>query len=97
MGRLRRSSQWEMKAQDRQPVHDGAMAEDSSWNVGQYAAEILAPEWNVIGPDTAGIGDSLSAAVRRAASNPGLVLKAGANLGAGLASIPSTVLTDWIA
>jgi len=86
-----------MKAQDRQPVHDGAMAEDSSWNVGQYAAEILAPEWNVIGPDTAGIGDSLSAAVRRAASNPGLVFKAGANLGAGLASIPSTVLTDWIA
>ena len=58
------------------------MAEDSSWNVGQYAAEILAPETNAIGlgPDTAGIGDSLTSALRRAATNPGLLLKAGANL-----------------
>src|SRR6185312_875248 len=62
-------------------------------------AEMLAPETNVIGlgPDTAGIGDSLTAAVRRAATNPGLLLKAGATLTGGLAAIPSTVLTDWIA
>ena len=74
------------------------MAEDSSWNVGQYAAEILAPETNAIGlgPDTAGIGDSLTSALRRAATNPGLLLKAGATLTGGLAAIPSTVLTDWI-
>ena len=80
-------------------IDDGVMAEDSSWNVGQYAAEMLAPETNVIGlgPDTAGIGDSLTAAVRRAATNPGLLLKAGATLTGGLAAIPSTVLTDWIA
>jgi polyhydroxyalkanoate synthase subunit PhaC len=71
------------------------MAEDSSWNVGQYAAEMLAPEMNVIGPDTAGIGDSLTAALRRAATNPGLLLKSGATLTGGLASIPSTVVSNW--
>jgi polyhydroxyalkanoate synthase subunit PhaC len=75
------------------------MAEDSSWNVGQYAAEMLAPETNVIGlgPDTAGIGDALSTALRRAATNPGLLLKASATLTGGLAAIPSTVLNNWIA
>jgi polyhydroxyalkanoate synthase len=91
------SSQWEKQAAGVPTFHDGLMAEDSSWNVGQYAAEILAPEMNVIGPDTAGIGESLTAALRRAATNPGLLLKAGATLTGGLAAIPSTVLTDWIA
>jgi len=73
------------------------MAEESSWKLGQYAAEILAPEIKIIGPDTAGIGDSLTASIKRAATNPGLVVKAGAALTGALAAIPSTVLTDWIA
>jgi polyhydroxyalkanoate synthase len=75
------------------------MAEDSSWNVGEYAAEMLAPETNVVGlgPDTAGLGDSLKAALRRAATNPSTLLKAGASLTGGLAAIPTTVLNDWIA
>jgi polyhydroxyalkanoate synthase len=57
---------------------------------------MLAPELNVIGPDIAGIGDSLTAALRQAVGNPGLVLKAGATLTGALAAIPATVLTDWI-
>jgi polyhydroxyalkanoate synthase len=75
----------------------GLMASDSSWNVGRHAAEILEPEWNVIGPDIAGIGDSLTAALGRAALHPGLVLKAGATLTGDLARIPSMVLSEWIA
>ena len=53
------------------------MASDSSWDVGQQAAEMLAPESNVIGlgPDTAGIGDSLTDALGDAARNPGLMFK----------------------
>ena len=59
---------------------------------------MLAPESNVIGlgPDTAGIGDSLTAALGDAARNPGVMLKAAATLTGGLLAIPSTVLTDWI-
>lgn len=71
------------------------MAADSAWKIGREAAENLAPEWNIIGPDTAGIGDSLTAAVRSAAANPGVVLKAGATLSGTLANIPSTVLSKW--
>jgi polyhydroxyalkanoate synthase len=72
------------------------MAEDSSWNVGQYAAEMLAPELNVIGPDIAGIGDALTAALRHAFGNPGLVFRTGATLTGALATIPATVLMDWV-
>src|SRR5690348_11452496 len=72
------------------------MAEDSSWNVGQYAAEMLAPELNVIPPDPAGIGDALTAALRQAVSHPGVLLKAGTTLTGGLAAIPATVVMDWI-
>ncbi|MGV0715282.1 alpha/beta fold hydrolase [Mycolicibacterium sp. XJ662] len=74
------------------------MAWDSSWDVGQQAAEMLAPESNVVGlgPDTAGIGDSLTAAVGKAAMNPPLMVKAVGTLGAGLAAIPSTVLSSWL-
>ena len=59
---------------------------------------MLAPESNVIGlgPDTAGIGDSLTAALGDAARNPGVMFKAAATLTGGLSAIPSTVLTDWI-
>ena len=49
-----------------------------------------------LGPDTAGIGDSLTAAVGRAARDPGLMFKAVATLTGGLSAIPSTVLTDWV-
>ena len=79
-------------------VHDGTMAvmaADSAWNIGQNAAELLAPEWDLMGPDVAGIGDSLGAAVRNAAGNPSLVLKACATLGGTLAAIPPTVLSNW--
>jgi polyhydroxyalkanoate synthase len=73
-----------------------AVAPRSSFEVGQNAAEIVAPEWNVIGPDTAGIGDALKAAVGGAAKNPVDVVKASVRLSAELARIPSTVLTSWI-
>jgi polyhydroxyalkanoate synthase subunit PhaC len=73
-----------------------SMASDSSWDVGQQAAEMLAPEFNVIGPDIAGIGDSLTAAMGGATRNPGAMFKAVATLAAGLSAIPSTVLSEWI-
>jgi polyhydroxyalkanoate synthase subunit PhaC len=64
--------------------------------IGQNAAEIVAPEWNVIGPDTAGIGDSLMAALGGAVMNPADAMKASMRLSADLARIPSTVLNSWI-
>ena len=73
-----------------------AVAPPSSFEVGQNAAEIIEPEWNVIGPDTAGIGDALKAAVGGAAKNPADVLKASIKLSSDLARIPPTVLTSWI-
>ena len=74
------------------------MTSDSSWDVGQQAMEILAPESTEIGlgPDVASIGDSVTAALGRATRNPGLMLRAAATLTAGLTSIPSTVLSDWL-
>ena len=59
--------------------------------------EILAPESTAIGlgPDTAGIGDSLKAAMGAATRDPGLMMKAASTL-TGLSAIPTTVLTDWI-
>lgn len=88
--------QWNWFRLDTRAGEDGVMAADSAWLVGREAADILAPEWNVIGPDIAGIKDSLSAALRAAVGNPGLVLKAGTRLGSALASIPTTVLADWV-
>ena len=60
--------------------------------------EILAPESTAIGlgPDTAGIGDSLKAAMGAATRDPGLMMKAASTLTGGLSAIPTTVLTDWI-
>ena len=72
------------------------VAPRSSFEVGQNAAEIVAPEWDVIGPDTAGIGDALKAAVGGAAKNPADVMKASLRLSSDLARIPSTVLNSWI-
>jgi polyhydroxyalkanoate synthase len=72
------------------------VAPRSSFEVGQNAAEIVAPEWNVIGPDTAGIGDSLKAALGGAVTNPAGLIKASMRLSSDLVRIPSTVLTSWI-
>ena len=65
-------------------------------DIGQNAAEIVAPEWNVIGPDVAGIGDALMAAFGGAAKNPADVMKASMRLSSDLARIPPTVLNSWI-
>jgi polyhydroxyalkanoate synthase subunit PhaC len=65
-------------------------------DIGQNAAEIVAPEWNVIGPDTAGIGDALMAAFGGAVTNPADVMKASMKLSSDLARIPPTVLSSWI-
>ena len=65
-------------------------------DIGQNAAEIVAPEWNVIGPDIAGIGDALMAAFGGAAKNPADVMKASMRLSSDLARIPPTVLNSWI-
>ena len=65
-------------------------------DIGQNAAEIVAPEWNVIGPDTAGIGDALMAAFGGAVTNPADVMKASMRLSSDLLRIPPTVLNSWI-
>ena len=65
-------------------------------DIGQNAAEIVAPEWNVIGPDVAGIGDALMAALGGAVKNPADVMKASMRLSSDLARIPPTVLNSWI-
>ena len=80
----------------RQSGHHGAVAPRSSLEIGQNAAEIVAPEWNVIGPDVAGIGDSLMAALGGAVKNPADVMTASMRLSSDLARIPSTVLNSWI-
>ena len=72
------------------------VAPRSSFEVGQNAAEIVAPEWDVIGPDTAGIGDALKAVLGGAAKNPADVMTASIRLSSDLARIPSTVLNSWI-
>ena len=75
------------------------MASDSSWDVGQQAAEILAPGVERDRTRTGHRGHRGFAHRRRwarAARNPGLMLKAAATLTGGLSAIPSTVLTDWI-
>ena len=71
------------------------VAPRSSMDIGQNAAEIVAPEWNVIGPDTAGIGDALMAALGGAATNPADLMKASTRLSSDLARIPPTVLSSW--
>src|SRR6478752_2917577 len=72
------------------------VAPRSAFEVGQNAAEIVAPEWDVIGPDTAGIGDALKAVLGGAAKNPADVMTASMRLSSDLARIPSTVLNSWI-
>ena len=72
------------------------VAPRSSFEVGQNAAEIVAPEWDVIGPDTAGIGDALKSVLGGAAKNPADVMTASIRLSSDLARIPSTVLNSWI-
>src|SRR4029077_6422138 len=72
------------------------VAPRSSFEVGQNAAEIVAPEWDVIGPDTAGIGDALKAVFGGAAKNPADVMTASIRLSSDLARVPSTVLNSWI-
>ena len=64
------------------------VAPRSSLEIGQNAAEIVAPEWNVIGPDVAGIGDSLMAALGGAVKNPADVMTASMKLSSDLARIP---------
>ena len=73
-----------------------SVAEQSSLEIGQNAAEIVAPEWNVIGPDVAGIGDALMAALGGAVKNPADVMTASMKLSSDLARIPPTVLNSWI-
>jgi polyhydroxyalkanoate synthase subunit PhaC len=72
------------------------VAPRSSFEIGQNAAEIVAPEWDVIGPDTAGIGDALKATLGGAARNPADLMKASIRLSTDLAQIPATVLTSWV-
>ena len=72
------------------------VAPRSSMDIGQNAAEIVAPEWNVIGPDVAGIGDALMAALGGAVKNPADVMTASMKLSSDLARIPPTVLNSWI-
>ena len=97
IARHRKSSgQWEDSAPRRQSGHHGAVAPRSSLEIGQNAAEIVAPEWNVIGPDVAGIGDSLMAALGGAVKNPADVMTASMKLSSDLARIPPTVLNSWI-
>ena len=93
VGKRRPSGQWE----DTRRVADNLtimehVAPRSSFEVGQNAAEIVAPEWDVIGPDTAGIGDALKAVLGGAAKNPADVMTASIRLSSDLARIPSTVL-----
>lgn len=72
------------------------MAADTSWDVGQRAANILAPELELVGPDTAGLGNALTAALRGAVANPTGPMLATARLSGELAQIPLRVLGDLL-
>ena len=89
------SGQWEDGRVNNLAIME-PVAPRSSLEIGQNAAEIVAPEWNVIGPDVAGIGDALMAALGGAVKNPADVMTASMRLSSDLARIPSTVLNSWV-
>jgi polyhydroxyalkanoate synthase len=72
------------------------MAAESSWDVAERAAGVLAPETDVLNPDVPEFGQALTQALRAAGSNPSAVLSAAMGLAGALARTAPVALSRWV-
>ena len=72
------------------------MAEESSHEVAERAAGVLAPESDLFEDlDAAGFGDALTQALRSSVMNPAAPARATLQLATDLARIPMVAATKW--
>jgi polyhydroxyalkanoate synthase len=72
------------------------MASESSWDIGEQAAAVLAPETELLNPDVAEFGQAIVQALQAAALNPFALFEANARLATDLALIGPVSLVKWL-